>query len=116
MNLNHHRLWHALMWALVGAILVLALLPNPPEPIDTGWDKTNHLLAFVTLGLVASLAHASRWRWAALLGYGVLIELLQALTPHREASTADVVADALGLALAAGLWWLWCWGQRLRQR
>ncbi|HJV69354.1 hypothetical protein [Ideonella sp.] len=38
----------------------------------------------------------------ALLAFGVGIELLQALTPYRESSLADVLADAVGIA--AGRW------------
>ena len=33
-----------------------------------------------------------------ILGYGVLIELLQSLTDYRSASLADLVADSLGIA------------------
>ncbi len=83
------------------SILVLALWPTPPEALSTGWDKTNHLLAFVTLGLLARWGWVSPWRWPALLAFGALIELLQAQLPPRQASWADLAADALGLAVAA---------------
>lgn len=69
--------------------------------MSTGWDKANHLLAFATLGALASLGWRSAWSWVCLLAFGGAIELLQALTPAREASWADLGADALGLALAA---------------
>ena len=36
--------------------------------------------------------------WVALLGYGLLIEGLQATLPYREASLGDLLADAAGLA------------------
>ncbi|MNJ74215.1 VanZ like family protein [compost metagenome] len=36
---------------------------------------------------------------AGLLGYGVLIELLQGLTGYRFAEWADLLADGLGIAL-----------------
>ena len=35
--------------ACVLAVLVLALLPSPPPVFTTGWDKSNHLLAFGAL-------------------------------------------------------------------
>jgi VanZ family protein len=101
------HLWRLSLFALLGVILLLALGPKAPVAIDTGWDKANHLLAFAALGWVAAQAYASRWRWLALLGYGVLIELLQALTPHRYASALDVLADAAGLVLAAVALWAW---------
>ncbi len=37
------------------------------------------------------------WRkWAALLGYGLLIELLQSQIPNRFLSLADLLANAVG--------------------
>ena len=49
-------------------------------------------------------AHSASWPLAiGLLGYGVIIEVAQALVPtDRSASLSDVVADAFGVALA---WW-----------
>ena len=37
------------MWAFVlcaAAVLVLTLIPTQPPVVTTGWDKSNHLLAF----------------------------------------------------------------------
>lgn len=91
------------------AITVLALSPQQSTTIDTGWDKLNHMLAFAVLGLLA-LAASGRHvvmplLW--LLGYGVVLELLQGLTPARVASPADIIADILGLLLG---WLLYrCW-------
>ncbi|WP_240648546.1 VanZ family protein [Variovorax beijingensis] len=33
----------------------------------------------------------------SLVGYGVLIEVLQSFTPNRSAEVSDVVADAMGI-------------------
>lgn len=84
-------------------VLVLALMPNERVSVTTGWDKSNHLLAFFVLNLLLDLGFV-RWRWwphqvLLLLGYGVLIELLQLLTPDRSSSIADLVADMIGLAV-----------------
>jgi VanZ family protein len=89
-------------WACALAILVLALLPPAVPMPSTGWDKANHALAFGTLGVLGCLAWPQR-RWqvlAGLVGYGVLIELLQALTPYRDADARDVLADTAGLLIA----------------
>ncbi|WP_326533131.1 VanZ family protein [Pseudorhodoferax sp.] len=106
--------------ALYALVTVLALLPRPPEALGTGWDKLNHLLAFATLTLLTHLAWP-RWRWprlwALLLGYGVLLELLQGLTPTRQAEARDLLADALGVALAQLLgsaWQAWQGGKQAR--
>lgn len=97
--------------ALVAAILVLALIPPAGSP-TTGWDKSNHLLAFGTLALVGCRAWPGKWLplLAGLVAYGMLIEGLQALTPYRSADWADVGADALGALAGISLYWL---GRRL---
>lgn len=99
------RLWRTLLAGLLTVVTWLALEPAPPEVADLGWDKLNHLCAFAALAVVAAAAFAPRWRAVAagLLAYGVAIELLQALTPTRSAEVADVLADAVGLALGLGL-------------
>ena len=97
-------LWRALLAALLVTITWLALVPHPPQAITTGWDKSNHALAF------ASLAFSSVWallprprQWplivAALLAYGIGIEIAQHFLPPREADWHDVVADSVGIAL-----------------
>lgn len=100
-----------LFWrlALAGAMLVvgvLSLLPLGPELPSTGWDKTNHLLAFAVLALLAGPAWPGRIGAAllALMAYGGLIEVLQAFTGYRLAEWADWLADGLGLLLGGGLW------------
>jgi VanZ family protein len=72
---------------------------------STGWDKANHALAFGTLGVLGCLAWPQRRRQVlfGLLAYGVLIELLQSLTPDRSAEAFDVLADSIGLLLSQAL-------------
>jgi VanZ family protein len=86
------------------AVLTLSLLPQPDRLPTTGWDKTNHLLAFVTLAVLGRQAHRARpVRLAAgLVLFGGLIELLQGLTGYRSAEWIDWLADILGI----GLGWL----------
>ena len=71
---------------------------------DTGWDKLNHALAFAALAFCAERAFGVALRWrssAALLLFGIAIELVQSQLPWRSAEAADVLADAVGIA--AGL-------------
>jgi VanZ family protein len=107
---------------LLVAVSYLALTPSPPEQLDTGWDKLNHVLAFSALGFCASLSYqASRGtRWpvlGALLGFGGLIELLQRMVPGRSSDVADLLADAIGIGcgavVATGVAWA---AARLSQR
>lgn len=110
------RLWRLLFWICLMAVLVLALMP-PTQPIPTtGWDKANHVLAFLALGCLGRRAYG-RQRTAvllALVGYGVLIELLQGMTTYRDADPTDVLADSIGLLAALALDWFLAWAGRLR--
>lgn len=87
-------------------ILVLALMPiTVPHIPTTGWDKSNHLLAFAVLTILDCRTFPDRVA-AVLVGsvlYGGLIEVLQSFTPHRSAEWGDLVADALGVIVGCGL-------------
>ncbi len=104
--------WLVLLVLLLAIISWLAFGSASPTPNLPGWDKVNHLLAFLVLGTVASFAHAPGWRRtmvtaSGLLLYGGFIEIVQAQLPHRHGDWDDLVADVVGLLcgllLAAGL-------------
>ena len=87
----------------------LAFAPATPEALSIAQvDKLKHLAAFAVLALVAHLGwlHAHRavwWTATGLLLFGVFIEVVQSQIPTRTASAADVLADAVGIALGLGL-------------
>jgi VanZ family protein len=87
-------------WICASVVLVLSLLP-PFEMPSTGWDKSNHLLAFSALAVLGIRAYPA-FIVPVILGllvYGGLIEVLQALTPYRYAEWFDVLANAAGLLI-----------------
>ncbi len=99
-----HRHWRGLLLALLIAVTVLALIPDPPTNGLPQGDKLNHLLAFGTLAAVASLSTREGWRRAltaaiGLLLYGGWIELVQTLLPWRSGEWLDLAADAVGIAI-----------------
>lgn len=97
--------WRWLFATALVIILWLALRPNPggPDWFDHA-DKLRHATAFAALWLVGWRAGGRGWLLGiGLLVFGGLIEGLQSLTPDREATLADVAADAVGLAVGA-LW------------
>ncbi len=91
--------------ALALVIAILSLLPPDRLPEVGVSDKLEHLLAYVLLGLLATLRRR-HWGHIALallsiVAYGAAIEYLQ---PYfgRTMELGDVVADSIG-ALAGAL-------------
>lgn len=99
--LSDSRTWRFAFFFTAIVILVLALMPISAPLPSTGWDKTNHLLAFGVLAWLGRGAWPPRLHIVipALVGYGVVIEVLQSFTPNRSAEVSDVVADAVGVIL-----------------
>ena len=86
-------------------ILYLSTIPvDGPLPGHLS-DKFYHVLAFFLLAVQADYAYPATGFTAAkylpLFLYGVLIEIIQYFIPYRSFSPADMLADALGLALYA---------------
>lgn len=92
-------------WSAVIGVLVLSLISLPERLPSTGWDKTNHILGFGVMSLLGCLAYPRNRKvmGAGLLLFGVAIEGLQALRPHRYAEFNDIVADIIGIAVGWGL-------------
>lgn len=95
----------------VAVLVSLAVLFAPASDVPSappGVDKLVHA------GLFAALAVTGRWAGfgvralvVLLLGYAVVSELIQGLTPlARSTSIADVLADAGGIVLGLLAWGL----------
>ena len=111
------RVWGP-AWAMMALIFVLSSiseLPPAPGGVD---DSVAHALEYGVLAalLLRGLVGA-RWRgvrvwvaWSAVLLatlYGVTDEVHQRFVPGRLAEVTDLVADAFGATVAAGLIWAW---------
>ncbi|WP_458188101.1 VanZ family protein [Haladaptatus sp. NG-WS-4] len=75
-----------------------------------GMDKWYHAIGYGVFGTVLAYALEGRRRALVLAvvgatGYGVVMELVQLPMALRDASVGDVVADAVGTALAVMVWW-----------
>jgi VanZ family protein len=95
-------------WLPLAIATFAALAPQGvPLPIRTT-DVALHLFAFTYL--TAALGNAyfplSRWWIPALcmLGYGVLLEVVQHFLPPRTAELKDLVVDVAGIALGLLVW------------
>ena len=98
------RIAKILLILAIGIILWLALSANPPRAAGLfDFDKLNHLAAFFVLALLTEYAFpsvtVSAQKLVPLLGFGLLIEVLQYWVGYRYFEWLDVVADAAGIAV-----------------
>jgi VanZ family protein len=94
------RLWKVVSWLGVITALVLSLIP--PFMDERGHtDKYVHLAGYAVLMFWwAQVVVRERWKLAvAVLALGIVIELLQGLTPHRQPDVFDALADGAGALL-----------------
>jgi VanZ family protein len=97
--------WSLIFWSCAMVVLLLSLMPPVPHIPTTGWDKSNHLLAFSVLAILGCRAYPAHIAvvLVGLLLYGGLIEVLQFFTPYRLAEWGDLIADGLGIIVGYGL-------------
>jgi VanZ family protein len=97
--------WRLIFWSCVIIVLVLSLIPPAPYLPTTGWDKSNHLLAFAVLSSLGCRAYPKHIL-SVMVGlplYGGLIEVLQSFMPYHLAEWGDLIADGLGVVIGFGL-------------
>jgi len=108
--LRLRALWKFALLASIAAILFLATTTGPLPVPSAPSDKVNHLIAFLELTLLMRLGWPQLkplYFIPLLLGFGMLIEIVQATLPYRDFSLADVAADAAGIAAGMLIWpWL----------
>jgi VanZ family protein len=95
--------WLARALAAGAAIVITAASLSPTAPIvETGFgDKLDHLAAYAVLALLAvpgwSGLIAPGIIAATAIGFGGLLELLQAFAPGRQPGWADFTVNSLGV-------------------
>jgi len=103
-HLRFRKLWIAIGWNLVIAVIILSLIPPPPIMHVDYTDKIGHLIAyFVLMGWFAQIYHAPRQRIQFVIGFlllGAVLEILQGFGGVRYAEWADMVANSVGVVLA----------------
>lgn len=103
--------------AYMAFIFALSSVSRPPD-LPAGSDKWLHSLLYSGFGLLCARALAGGWHGvrlrtvfaatAAGAAYGVSDEWHQYFNPPRNVEALDVVADAIGAAVGAGV--LQAWG------
>jgi VanZ family protein len=99
----NQRLLRFAFWAATVFAFIMAILPKPPQLPGSPSDKVQHILAFVTLATLASLAYPGRslLRIALYLSaFGAMIEVVQAIPAlHRDSDVFDWIADTAAVAI-----------------
>ncbi len=102
----------AIRLAAAGAAVVVAvasLSPQSPAVASGLGDKLDHLAAYTVLTVLMALGWAGRISigiiFAAVAGFGGLLELLQAFSPGRQPDWADFAVNTTGclIGLAAAV-------------
>jgi VanZ family protein len=103
---RYGKLWYAIGWMLVLAVVVLSLIPTAPD-IGTDNDKANHFLAYGTLmfwfGMLAPRRRIQAGWALGFVAMGVALEYVQGMTEYRTFEVADMAADAIGVLIGWGL-------------
>ena len=104
-----HRFALGAFSVAVTAVGVSLIIPADELPPTGLWDKLEHALAFAGLMIFGTLAFPQRRHLVplalSLMVFGAIGEVAQIFVPGRSASFADALADAVGIALVAGLSW-----------
>lgn len=93
-----------MFWSALAVLLYLAVarpMPGGPTGALSIYDKLVHgsvYGALTLLGLFGRLRTSTVL--LVLLSHGALVEVLQSLVPDRSADAWDMVADAIGIAMA----------------
>ena len=116
--LNKHALVYRWLLVIYCVMIFVQSCFSSPEVIKSlHWsDKSLHLGGYALLGaltvrmLKRELSGIRAWKIIVLVViagtlYGVSDELHQALVPGRQADVMDVVADMVGSAMGAVLFW-----------
>ena len=102
-ELKARRLWLPLGWGLVCLVIYLSLATAPVElPLEQG-DKLSHVLAYLVLmSWFANLYANPRDRLGFAIGFvllGIGLEFVQGFVGYRSFETADMGANAAGVAI-----------------
>jgi VanZ family protein len=96
-------LWLAIGWLLLLAIVYLSVAPVPISVPGAGGDKFGHVIAYAAamfwFAQIYGDARARMFIATGLVGLGIGLEYVQALTQYRTFEYADMVADAIGVAI-----------------
>jgi glycopeptide antibiotics resistance protein len=92
------KVWYFIGATMLAGVALVSLMPAPDIGVS---DKLSHLVTYFLLSGWFSLLAGNRaslgWTAIGLIGYGMLIELLQGMTTYRYPEWGDVLANGAGV-------------------
>jgi VanZ like protein len=107
-HMNFEQLVRLLSWVVLGAIVMLTVVPPAWRPVTGASQMAEHLAAFFLLGGFFALGYRRNLLAVALFvvaGVG-LLELCQLFVPGRHARVSDFAFNAIGACAAIAAVWL----------
>jgi VanZ family protein len=99
-----------LVWVAITYLSLKSARHGSPIHIN---DKIGHFIAYAVLSLNALAFFQFQkkkqifWLVLTLVGYGLLMEILQGFVPGREVSAYDLLANSLGVGIGLACFTLW---------
>lgn len=95
--------------AALAAIAWASLVPQETRPQTGFWDGWEHLAAYFVLGITGLIAYpTARHRLiviAAIILYGISLEIVQGVLPGRVPGIVDAIANSIGAGFAYLVAW-----------
>jgi len=99
-----------LVWIAITYLSLKSASHSSPIRIN---DKIGHFIAYALLSLHALAFFQFQqkkhilWLVLTLVGYGLLMEILQGFVPGREVSAYDLLANSMGVGIGLTCFTLW---------
>ena len=102
------RVFRALAWMLIGAIVILSLVPPSLRPVTEAPHDLEHFAIFALCGYAFGLGYRSRHLLHAvvLVVFAGSIEVLQFAVPGRHARMLDFAIDAIASCAGVSIGWV----------
>jgi VanZ family protein len=102
------RIFRTLAWILIGAIVILSLVPPSFRPVTAAPHDLEHFAIFALCGYAFGLGYRSRHllHAVALVTFAGAIEVLQVTAPGRHARMLDFVIDAMASCAGVLIGWV----------
>jgi VanZ family protein len=99
-ELRWFKLWSAIGWLLIVAVIYLSLTLHPIEIDVEQGDKLGHTLAYFSMMIWFAQLYRRRlhvWWGLGFIALGIALEYLQGWSGYRDFEYLDMVADASGV-------------------